>query len=279
LIPNTKPAPDPFEATTDGEERAPRRAVDHFIDLEPGADGFASILVDGWRDKRSGMLRLQSARGLTSIYLNHGTPVYAESTDPEAFFGRMLVRLGRITDAELQRAVNACGRSKVDQVRFAEVLVEAKLVDHQAVYELFLLHVCDLILSCFGADKLRARFVPGRSPPLEFPFSTPSLLREGVDRSFDQERVDRIVAPWVNQCVRLRRNVDFFLEQLGLTPEEHAFLCKLDGSEPLGVTSQRGHLPPLQTTKLVAVLVLLDLIRPVAAADPGFAARRRASDR
>ena len=256
-------AHDPFEAPTEGEtkEGVKRTLVDHYIDLEPeGKSGFAGCLIECWRDKRTGILRVQTNSGITSIYFDGGAPVFAESTDPNAFFGKMLVHLGKLTDAELTRAINACGRGRPDPFRFAEVLVEAQLLDHQSVYELLLLHACETVLTCFAFSHFRAKFGPGRDSPFKFAFSVPSLVREGIGRAYSQQEVDGIVAPWVNRRAKLRPHLDNLLEQLGLSPEEHAFLFELDGASFLGVSSQRSPLDPLETTRLVAVLILLDLV-------------------
>lgn len=270
---------DPFEVTTVGEAReAAERAVDHYIALEPeGDEGFAGVLIDCWREQRTGVLRMQWRRGITSIFIDGGNPVFAESTDPNAFFGKMLVEVGRITDAELNRAINACGSrdGRIDPMRFGEVLVESKLLDPASVYELMLLHACERILACFAIDDFRARFGPGRAAPIKFPFSVVSLVREGVERSYRQERVDRIVAPWVNRKASVRPNIDAALEQLGLTPEEYAFLLELDGRDSLGVASQTSKLPPFATTKLVAVLTLLDLLDLIPSEGPAPSVQAR----
>ena len=230
--------------------------------MPDGAEGFAGLLIDCWRDKGTGILRIQSDCGVTSISIDAGNPVYAESTDPEAFFGRMLVRLDRLTEAELQRAINACGRERgaPDPIRFAEVLVESGLLEAQSVYELLLLHCCEIILACFATEKLRARFGPARDPRLKFAYSVPALVREGLERSYDQSRVDAIVAPWVNRRAMLRMHAYDLMEQLGLTPVEQAFLDHLDGRDALGNASQWSPLPPLVATRLVAALILLDLV-------------------
>lgn len=267
LLDDNGPPPasdDPFEATTVGESKeAVRRSVDHYVSLEPeGDEGFAGVLIDCWRERRTGVLRAEWRRGVTSVFFDEGNPVFAESTDPNGFFGRMLVDTGRLSDADLQRAINACGSrgGRIDPLRFGEVLVESKLLDPGAVYELMLLHACETLLGCFALEEFRARFGPERAAPIKFPFSTISMVREGVARCYGQQRVDRIVAPWVNRRARLRHNIDTALEQLGLTPEEHSFLLALDGRECLGVASQKSKLAPLETTKLVAVLILLDLL-------------------
>ncbi len=278
------PDHDPFEATTIQESEAARESirrafVDHYIDLEPeGAEGFAGILIDCWHDRRTGILRVQSERGITSVFLDSGNPVYADCTDPEQFFGRMLVRLGRLTDAELQRAFNACGRTgRVDPIRFAEVLVESGLLGAQSVYEHLLLHCCDTVLTCFGAVRMRARFGPGRDPKVKFAYSVPALVREGLERSYDQARVDAIVAPWVNRKVKLRSHAYDVLEQLGLTPVEQSFVERCDGRDSLGVASQASPLPPLATTRLVAVLILLNLVDLAPESDGGGSEPRKLS--
>jgi hypothetical protein len=266
LLESGPPDEDPFEVPTVREtgtkEGVRRPFVDHYIDLEPeGAEGFAGVLIDCWRDRRSGILRIQSECGITTIALDSGNPVYAESTDPDQFFGRMLVRINRISESELQRAINACGTGRrTDPIRFGEVLVESGLVEPQSIYELMLLHCCETILVCFGYIRIRARYGPGREPKLKFPYSVPALVREGIERSYDQHKVDAIVAPWVNRRAKLRAHAYDLMEQLGLSPVEHSFLERFDGRDTLGGASQQSPLPPLATTRLVAALILLDMV-------------------
>jgi hypothetical protein len=266
------PDEDAFEAPTipdpDSKEGT-RPFVDHYIDLEPeGAEGFAGVLIDCWRDKRTGVLRVQSDLGITMISLDNGNPVFAESTDPDQFFGRMLVRLGKLDEAQLQRTINACGQGRrADPTRFGEVLVESGLLDTQSVYELLLLHCCETILVCFGFDRMRARFGPGREPRIKFPYSVPALVREGLERSYDQDRVDAIVAPWVNRRAKLRAHAHDLIEQLGLTPVEHSFLERFDGRDSLGAASQGTMLQPLATTRLIAAFILLDMVDLVPESD------------
>jgi tetratricopeptide (TPR) repeat protein len=133
-------------------------------------------------ERRSGDLQVNAGAASKMVFFDHGRIVFAASNLKEDRLGEALLDLGRITDEEFARA---SGLMQADRkLRFGDALVQAGVMDKNAVGMSVAAQVSKIVLSLFRLDVGSATFEERPCTiPLEFMVGVPvqRLLLSGIN--------------------------------------------------------------------------------------------------
>ncbi len=131
-----------------------------------------------------------------SVYFNEGSIVYAEIESNPHLLGSLLVRKGRITHADLQRARDT--QVKGDKRRLGEILVDLGVITDRELEQQVQAQVEEVVFELVGWQEGYFSFEEGGSakPPADALVSIPtsSLLMEGARRIDEWSRIERRIA-------------------------------------------------------------------------------------
>ncbi len=118
---------------------------------------FANVLRRVSAEQRSGDLQVRSGKMAKTLFLDHGRVVFAASNLRKDRLGEALVSLGRITDADFQRA-SALMKDGDRRRRFGEALIQAGVMDAPELGKSVARQVKHVVLSLFPLDDGAASF-------------------------------------------------------------------------------------------------------------------------
>jgi hypothetical protein len=131
-----------------------------------------------------------------SVYFNEGSIVYAEIESNPHLLGSLLVRKGRITEADLQRARET--QVKGDKRRLGEILIDLGVITDRELEQQVESQVEEVVFELVGWQEGYFSFEEGGSakPPADalVSISTSSLLMEGARRIDEWSRIERRIA-------------------------------------------------------------------------------------
>jgi hypothetical protein len=204
----------------------------------PAGSGFPGLIYHLWRRQSTGILHLR-AEGVESVlYLDRGTPVYAERGKLGDTLGRFLVRVGRITEEDFARASRHMSEAldRDERVRFGDVLVKLGILTAAQVDEALELQIRQKVVSCFewpnpkawfDPDELRVRSVP------HVPCPVPELLTLGCLQGAEEDEIDQLFTTFSDQYVGLSEPVEDLVRDLALMSSDAAIVEGIDGSRTL----------------------------------------------
>jgi tetratricopeptide (TPR) repeat protein len=152
---------------------------------------FAEVLRRVSAEQRSGDLQVRSGKMAKTLFLDHGRVVFAASNLRKDRLGEALVALGRITDADFQRA-SALMKEGDRRRRFGEALIQAGVMDAPELGKSVARQVKHVVLSLFALDDGAASFEDRPCPiPLEYmvSLSVHRLLYIGIKSMKNQDLV------------------------------------------------------------------------------------------
>jgi predicted transcriptional regulator len=165
-----------------------------------------------------------------SVYFNEGSIVYAEIESNPHLLGTLLVRKGRISEADLQRAREI--QVKGNKRRLGEILIELGVITERELEQQVQAQVEEVVFELVGWQEGYFSFEEGGSakPPADalVSISTSSLLMEGARRIDEWSRIERRIAHLgVIPCFAPQPE-DEGQEYLDLLPPEWEVLTAVD---------------------------------------------------
>jgi|GEM_PF-1005390 len=179
------------------------------------------------------------------IFFDRGAPILGMSSDPEDRMGEMLLRQGRLTEAQLERASTGAPRA---ERRLGVVLVEQGLIKPTELAVVVRRHFEEIIYSAFGWEEGEWSLGPGQ-PTQEIVLldeHPAALILAGIRRKYGATRLLRCLGG-NQQTFRLASDrlagrgdarvgrdgeVDL-LTRMAMTIEERAIAALFDGTRTL----------------------------------------------
>lgn len=221
---------------------------------------FAGVLAALWRARETCILDVDAHDVRTTLYLIEGTPVFAAGGIINDSLGRLLIRTGRITEQQLEQAVDHLiekygGKDK----RIGEIFVELGILSPEQISEALALQTREKILTCFSWMELR--YTLSRQEDFEatiprFDCKVPVLVLEGIRRFYDSERIGRIIEAIRPRLDALTESTIDVARRFGLGPEEAKVLSSLNAGEILGVIERTSRRDPLSAGRFLSALIL-----------------------
>lgn len=161
------------------ERPADRQVVRLWGDL--ALFSFPDVVALLFRAGVTGLLSFDLPDAQKIVYLQKGEIVFAQSSLPEDRLGECLVRMGKITQAELNRASNQLNA----ETRLGKVLVDAGRITAKELFDGVRQQSLDIIYSLFGYREGKFNFFETdleRKDIVTLVLDTSEVLREGILR-------------------------------------------------------------------------------------------------
>ncbi len=190
-------------------------------------DAFRTVLMTAYAEQFQGVVRIDHPMGTSSIFFERGGPVQVRD-DPvvvDETLGVMLVRMGRITDAQFQQSLKVMNQTGKLQ---GEVLIDMGLLTFP-VLVMALMRQCEMkVLRLFNnAEGSYATFPLERhtqkfvTPPLK----APATLYKAIGTHYGNmtiEQMNDMQQPYMDMYSRV--HIDFPIDDMQLKKTETEFL-------------------------------------------------------
>ncbi len=191
----------------------------------------AYLISRAFADNVTGALRFVANGEERTIYFARGRPIVATSNVQSERIGQILIRKGKLTEKELEKAL---ANSKKRNMRLVQVLVEMGVLTHAEHEAELAAQYTDRILSLFAWREASIEFHP-TPPPAELvkvQMAPEKLVIEGLRRHYDVARLE--AALWdPNRVPHAAPDIEARLPLLELDPLESAALIMVDGERSL----------------------------------------------
>ena len=190
-----------------------------------------SVLRELYVGRKTGVLRFTQGAARRNVRFVKGSIVHAASEAPEEHLGEVLVRLGRLTRADLDRAGEAVER---EHKRLGAVLMELGIFSKDQLGDALALHAHEILIRIFEASGEGSyEFEPAESEVAQGEFtlklSTGEIILDAVRRVRDPDVVryalgdiDRVLALSTDPLLRFQR--------ITLSPSDGFILSRVDGT-------------------------------------------------
>ena len=119
-----------------------------------------------WNDRRTGLLTLRAQERQVVFMLDEGRLQFVRTNDPELRLDRVLLQLGRVTPAQLQRAEGEL-QARTTPTRLGEVLVEQGTLTQGELDRAIQVQLRRIVASAFGETAGETLFRAETLPPGE----------------------------------------------------------------------------------------------------------------
>ncbi|HZI88574.1 MAG TPA: DUF4388 domain-containing protein [Pyrinomonadaceae bacterium] len=163
--------------------------------------------------RKTGLLKFSTVKVVKGIYFENGVIVGSSTNDPREYLGQVLIHYGKITEAQLQAAMEAQrleaqrhddlkGASNVtdsrpaDKRRLGQVLVESGVITTAEVIEVLEIRTLDIIYDLFLWKSGTFEFSAAGPLPADFTrvYVEPNrVIMEGVYRSDELARYQSLI--------------------------------------------------------------------------------------
>ena len=229
--------------------------------------GLSRMLADSAADKYSGIATTVRGKHKRLFCLDQGQLIFAASNVIEEQFSEILLRDKLISAADLAAAR---GASEQLGVKLTRLLVDEKVVDHQALEGLLAQHVRELLFTTLDWPDGEASLARGQ-PDLGGEVTTSlyciSLLLEyAEEHPASLQEVQRRVGPLSD---RLQVAVDrsSILDGTASRPAQEYLLQNCDGARSTGDVVRASPEPPEATWRALYGLRLTGVLAPIAKTD------------
>jgi hypothetical protein len=226
--------------------------------------------------KKTGLLRVTSElrHNAGTIYFEEGTIIFAEIRSNPHPLGALLLRTGKITEADLERARDMQGRQG-DQRRLGEILVALGALTPRELERQVRFQIEEVV---FEVMSWREGFFSFNEGPLtEVPpeatvrITTEALLMEGARRIDEWSRIEGRI-PHLGIVPALAPPQGGTEGELDLLPPEWEMLAMIDGQRDVrAIASALGR----SDFEVAKTLYGLESAGVIVLADPGTARRER----
>jgi len=214
---------------------------------------------------RTGVLALERPSQETKIFFREGKPVYATSSKDELRLGAMLVRLGRVDNSTLERALQQKAGHRIGQALLSQkILSEAELASFLKV------QVSEVIFETIEWHEGLFTFWDGVPPPttaVTLEMDLQNLLMEGARRIDERGRLSEVF-PNLDMAVDIVANPDRVKQSVNFTPEEWKVFFLVDGRRTVSeICRLAGNAEESSTLQILHNLIVAKFLTVVAPPD------------
>jgi CheY-like chemotaxis protein len=216
------------------------------------------LLAAAYPAKVTGALVLERGDDERRVYLERGEPIVAASTVVEDRLVELLLREGRLSDADYRNAsekVGASGR------RAGAILVEHGIITARELFPLVRHQYETIIFDSFGWREGTWRWDPSARPTGErilFDLPAPVLIVEGIRSRASDSDVERLIPAGSSPTGIAEGICD--LREVDLLPEELEIIEACDGVATTFELATRFAMPGRDLCALLAGMSVLGLV-------------------
>lgn len=223
------------------------------------------VLRDLYVGRRNGRLHFLRDQERRSVRFRYGHIVNADTNVARERLGETLVRLGQLSQQDLERATAIVVS---ERKRLGTVLAELGIMDLGRVEDALALQVRELLLGVMGWSEGEYAFEeedPHAAPQGEITLklSTGEMILEAVRRVEDPDviryalgDIDRVLAPSSDPLLRF--------QHITLSPNDGFVLSRVDGTLSAREIIQMSPLDPAETQKSLFGLLCTGVVEPLA---------------
>lgn len=210
--------------------------------------------------RSTGFIKLVAANGTAEVttHLLEGIPVAAVSNVRGARLGEILIRSGKLTAEQVERALRVVERKGV---RLGSVLVDQGVISREEVLREVASQYATRILTAFAWPAIvpQVRFEPIPEDDARIALTREALFLEGLRKKYDVVRLKARVP--LGAVYEFTKDAATRISAFGFTATESAVLAGIDGSRPVSeLVVRTGH--PHDALRALYAAYCLDLVRP-----------------
>lgn len=211
--------------------------------------------------RSTGFLKLAAANGTAevTIHLADGAPVSAVSNVRGIRLGEILVRSGKVTAEQVERAMKVVERKK--DVRLGTVLIDQGVLKREEVLREVGAQYAARILTAFTWPAIvpQVRFEPIPEDDARIGMTREALLLDGLRQKYDVVRLKALVP--LEAVYEFSKDAAKRVASFGFSPKEAAVLAGIDGARSVSEIVVRTGTPH-DALRAFFAAYCLDLIRP-----------------
>lgn len=212
--------------------------------------------------KKTGMLSLTRGRLKKQLAFRNGNIVFASSVnDKEDLFGHMLVKRGRISKADLKRALQI---QKVQGKKIGTILLELDLFSHEEIIQALKLQIEEIVYTLFGWPEASFAFDEGKLIPddqIQTELNTMNVIMEGTRRIDEWIEVQKVL-PEPDIPLKPVLVPQGVKEEVRLTLDEFQMLVLIDGERTVPDLLDVSPVGEFVTSKAIYKLLVAGLVEP-----------------
>jgi len=209
--------------------------------------------------KKTGILVISKGNIKKEIYFRSGFVIYASSTEERDLFGNLLLKMGRISKAELDKVL----REKKEGKKIGGTLVEMNLFTREEIMDCLRLQIEETIYSLFGWKDGEFNFIEGKAPPAESiqtELNPMNIIMEGTRRIDEWTELKRIL-PSDEANLLLEKAPDLKTEEIRLSRNEILIMASIGSGKKLTDLLKESSLDQFLTSKALANLIQNGLVK------------------
>lgn len=219
----------------------------------------ASVLGKLWHQRDSGGLLLRNQKIKKIVYLRDGNPYAVKSNLISECLGQILVRERMLTDEECTRSIE---QMKLTGMKQGEILVEMRCITEKNLAFALEVQLESKLFDPFAWEGGEFRFnssapLPTRAITLEW--QGPSLIAEGIRRTFDETRLRSLMVPILDVPLAFREQ-RFNWPDLRLSAGERKAIRTIQAGQSCRELLEAFPVDPPDGLRLVYTLIALELI-------------------
>ena len=213
-----------------------------------------------------GLLILRLPEAIKQIHCEKGRVVFASSSAPEDDFGEFLIRIGRLSPAQLEVALKA----REENQPLSRTLLEMNLLEGPQWLECSELHIAEWIYPLFdcihGTFDYQTSGIPTVDPSLKLGLPIPNLILEGIRRLTNVEIIHRGLRS-EEQVVSLAPQYESILNTLVLNSDEAFVLSRVESNIAISDILRLSPLDLEMTRRTLYGLLLTGVLQFATAAE------------
>ena len=209
--------------------------------------------------KKTGVLYITKGDSKKEIYFKGGFTIYATSTVEQDLFGNLLLKLGRISKAELERVL----KEKKSGKKIGAALVEMGLFTREEILDCLRMQIEEIIYGLFGWKDGEFNFVEGKTPPpetIQAELNPMNIIMEGTRRIDEWEELKKIL-PSDGVMIELERNPVLKTDQVRLSRDEILVMACIGSGKKMADLLKESTLDQFLTCKALANLMQAGLVK------------------
>jgi hypothetical protein len=220
------------------------------------------------KERRSGVLIVGTEGVRTFVYLDQGTPVFAEEGSHGETLGRLLVRQGKLTQAQYVEVIGKMTDAFVinEQLRFGEVCVELGYLTEAQVSKALADQVRWKIVRVFQRPEAVWEFDESASrleDIARFPMTVESLVLDAVRWVDDEQKIELGLGAVLDKRMKVERAIlPLVVGSFELSADEERFVATLDGTKTMREVLATGPARDVDARAVATALLLTRALQP-----------------
>lgn len=210
--------------------------------------------------KKTGTVSIIRGNIKKEIIFKNGNIISASSQDAEEdYLGQLLLKTGRITKNDLQRAVYM---HKGSGKRIGQVLVEMKLISREELSIYLKQQVEEVIYNLFSWQEGEFIFKEGQLPSNReglVELNTMNIVMEGTRRVDEWDEIQKVL-PSDHQILRVATSPETKSDEVTISLDEFRIITLIDGQRTLADILEASPLGEFTTSRAIYKLMLSRLV-------------------